>query len=140
MLKGVEESDVQAGHVVCDIDHPPIAVVKEFLGQFMVIDKPLFAAGYSAMMHCHSAVELVTIGDLVAKVDKKTGKKLPGKPTIGKTGETLIAKFELDKPLCMEKFEVNQHLGRFTIRESSGTVMVGKIMGLKPLQSVYGSK
>jgi peptide chain release factor subunit 3 len=133
MLKGVDEGDVQAGHVVCDTVNPPIPVVKEFLAQFMVLDKPLFAAGYSAIMHIHAASELVTIGDFVAKVDRKTGKKLPGKPKVGKTGETLIAKMELDKPLCMEKFETNQHLGRFTVRETSGTVMVGKVIGIKPL-------
>ncbi len=129
-IKG-DEIEVSAGHVLCD-EANPLMPVKEFIGQFMVLDKPLFTAGYTAVLHVHTAVEHVTITKIIAKLDKKTGKKLPEVPKFGKTKDLLLVKFELEKSLCVEKFENLPQMGRFTVREGR-TVGVGKVTAVKPL-------
>jgi len=126
-----DDIEVSAGHVLCD-EANPLPPVKEFIGQFMVLDKALFTAGYSAVLHIHTAVEPVTVTKIIAKLDKKTGKKLPGQPKFGKSKELLLVKFELERSICLEKFETLPQLGRFTIREEQ-TVGVGKVTAIKPV-------
>jgi len=129
-IKG-DDIEVSAGHVLCD-EANPLLPVKEFIGQFMVLDKPLFSSGYTAVLHVHTAVEHVTVTKIIAKLDKKTGKKLPEPPKFGKTKDLLLVKFELEKSVCLEKFENLPQMGRFTIREGK-TIGVGKVTAIKPL-------
>jgi len=63
-IKG-DDIEVSSGHVLCD-ETNPLPSVKEFIGQFMVLDKPLFSAGYTAIMHIHTAVETVTVTKIIA--------------------------------------------------------------------------
>ena len=133
-LKG-DDTEVSAGFVLCD-ESKPCLPVKEFIGQFLVLDKPLFSAGYSAVLHIHTAVEQVTITKFVAKLDKKTLKKLPDRPKFGKTGDLLLVVFELEKSICMEKFETLGQMGRFTIRDKDKTIGIGKVTGIKPVTGV----
>lgn len=127
-LKG--DIDIGAGSIICDVHKPPVPIVQEFVAQFIVLDKPIFAAGFSAMMHLHTSVEEVTVTSLMATLDKKTGKKLPQKPRFAKSGDVVIAKLMTKNPVCMEKFETLAQLGRFTIREER-TVIVGKVTMIK---------
>jgi peptide chain release factor subunit 3 len=128
-----DDIEVSTGHVLCN-EASPCYPVKEFIGQFLVLDKPLFSAGYSAVLHIHTAVEQVTVTKFVAKLDKKTLKKMGDeKPKFGKTGELLLIVFELDKSVCLEKFETLGQMGRFTIRDKDKTIGIGKVTGIKPL-------
>lgn len=126
-----DDSDIHSGHILCNTD-APLEPVLEFIGQFVVLDKPLFTAGYSAVLHIHTAIEGFTIKSIVAKIDRKTGQKLPEKPISAKTKDIILARFELEKPLCIEKFETLPALGRFTVREGK-TIGVGKVTAVKPL-------
>ena len=113
-------------------------IVQEFIGQMIVLDKPMFTTGYQAMMHLHTDLEPFTVKKILAKIDKKTGKVMETaakdaankKPMFGKTGDLLQVILTLDKPVCLEKYEITPRLGRFTVREES-TVMVGKILDRK---------
>ena len=59
-LRGIEEEALHKGFVVCDAKNP-IPTVTRFEAQLAIIDllplKPIFSAGYSAVMHIHTAVE-----------------------------------------------------------------------------------
>lgn len=150
-FKATDESLVAAGNVVCpapDCDNADYKkfceehnstmlcpIVQEFIGQFIVLDKNMFTSGYQAMMHLHTDLEPFTIKKLLAKIDKKTNQPMENKdgskhPAFGKTGDCLTAIVSLEKPVCLEKFEISPRLGRFTIREET-TVMVGKILQIK---------
>lgn len=51
--------------------------VREFEGQLVLLEllenRRILTAGYSAVMHIHTAVEEVVITDLIAEQDRKTG-------------------------------------------------------------------
>lgn len=130
VLKG--DAEIPIGSVICDALNPPVPVVQEFVGQFVVLDKPIFSNGYKAMLHIHTTAEEVTVSSLMSILDKKTGQKQPKKPMFAKSGDVVFAKMMLDKPICMEKYDVLPQLGRFTVREEK-TVLVGKIMMIKPI-------
>ena len=54
-----------------------VHAVKEFEGQISVLEllenRRVLTAGYSAVMHIHTAVEEVVISELIAEVDRKAG-------------------------------------------------------------------
>ncbi|KAJ1336589.1 hypothetical protein BSLG_007373 [Batrachochytrium salamandrivorans] len=72
-LRGVEEDDVMAG-IMC--------------------------AGYSAVMHMHTAVEEVSITALLHMIDKKTGRKSKHPPKFVKKGDSVIARIEVAQNIC----------------------------------------
>jgi peptide chain release factor subunit 3 len=134
-MKGMEnmkEGECGVGSVICDVNDP-LYPVDEFLGQFLVLEhKPIFAAGYKANLHVHTVTVPCTVTSLVAKLDKK-GEKEPKAPKFAQSGCYYIAKMKCDVPICVEKYDVLQGLGRFTLREGK-TVAIGKINAIKPLQ------
>lgn len=36
--------------------------------------------------------------------------------------------------MCLEKFEVNEHLGSFTLRDEGRTIGVGKVLRIRPIK------
>ncbi|KAL5473269.1 hypothetical protein EMCRGX_G027727 [Ephydatia muelleri] len=70
-LKGIEEEEVSSGFVLCD-PLTPCHVGTVFEAQIMIMEvKSIICAGYSAVLHIHSAVEEVHIKQLLAIVDKQ---------------------------------------------------------------------
>lgn len=136
-IKGIEVDDVKAGHVISDPNNL-CQPVQEFIGQFLVLDMPIFSAGYSAVLHIHTAIVDCTITRLLSKIDKKTGKPLPNKINFAQTGDIVNAVIKCARPICLEKFDVIQSLGRFTLREGK-TVGIGKVTAIKPLKVVEDS-
>uniref|UniRef100_A0A7S1KT15 Tr-type G domain-containing protein n=1 Tax=Percolomonas cosmopolitus TaxID=63605 RepID=A0A7S1KT15_9EUKA len=128
----LHKDDVHSGYVICDLKNP-VLPVKEFLAQFLVLDKALFTSGYSAIIHIHTAVEDVTVTALMATLDKRTGKEITKKPKFAKQGDLLLVRMTLPQSVCITKFSDCPQLGRFTIREDK-TVAVGKVTAIKPLK------
>src|SRR5271169_5862913 len=59
-IKGVEEEDISVGFVLCSPKHP-VHVVTTFIAQVAIIDlKHVLSAGYTCVMHVHTAVEEVS--------------------------------------------------------------------------------
>jgi len=133
-FSSIGDNDVVAGHVVCDADNI-LNPIEEFIGQFMVLEhKPIFSCGYKSNLHVHTSVVPCTITEFISELDKKTGKKLPKKVIYAQSNGLYVAKMKTDSPICAEKFDVLQQLGRFTLREGK-TVAIGKILKVKPLQT-----
>jgi len=133
-LENLKDGDIGPGHVICDLNDP-LYPVEEFLGQFLVLDnKPLFTVGYKANLHVHTVTVPCTITGLIAKLDKK-GEKETKVPDFCRSGGLYLAKMKCDLPVCMEKFDKLQQLGRFTLREGK-TVAIGKVTAIKPLQQI----
>jgi peptide chain release factor subunit 3 len=131
-LENLKDGEAGVGCVVCD-NNDPLYPIDEFLGQFLVLEhKPIFAAGYKANLHVHTSTVPCTITSLVAKLDKK-GEKEPKPPKYAQSGCYYIAKMKTDVPICVEKYDTLQQLGRFTLREGK-TVAIGRINAIKPLQ------
>ena len=119
-LKGCRDEDVLRGFMLGDVDHPVIPV-RQFEAQIMLLEleaHSLFTAGYSCVLHVHTAQEEVTVKRLTADVDKKTGEPKPGPPPkFMKTGGVCNAVLETTQAVCLEKFS---YLARCVRRRGGG--------------------
>jgi peptide chain release factor subunit 3 len=133
MLKGCKDEDVMKGFVLCDMVAPCFAVT-QFEVQLMVMEldhRALFTAGYSAVLHVHTAEEEVTVVKLCAEIDKKTGEPKPGEaPRFVKSGALCTCILKAARTICVEKFETLQQMGRFTLRDEGRTLGIGKVLRL----------
>ena len=127
-LAGIEEDEVSAGFVLSDI-RKLVPVVHQFEAQIVVLDllehKPILTGGYTAILHLHSIVEECEVIKLVAAIDPKTKEKK--KTKFVKSGSICIARIAVEKPICVEAFETNPQLGRFTLRDEGRTIAIGKV-------------
>ncbi|KAJ1722021.1 translation termination factor GTPase eRF3 [Coemansia erecta] len=135
-LRGVDERDVKPGYVLTDVKNP-CHTTRAFEAQLQILDvKSIVAAGYKSVMHVHTAIEDVTIGKLVHKLNKK-GQKSKVPPPFVKKGEACIARIEVHKAVCIEKFADFPQLGRFTLRDEGNTIAIGKVLRVaKPSSAV----
>lgn len=135
-FKNIENMDAIGniiGNVICTEDTLLIPI-KEFIGQIAVLNtKPIFTVGYSTIMHIHTITTQVTVTKILNEIDKKTGKEINDKVKFAVGGRLYTTIFKTKKPICVEKYENLQALGRFTLREEQ-TVAIGKITKIKPLK------
>lgn len=60
-LRGVEDEDISPGFVLTS-PNKPIHAVRQFEAQLAILEhKNIICAGYSAVMHCHTLAEEVTL-------------------------------------------------------------------------------
>ena len=60
-LRGVDDEDISPGFVLTSPSNP-IHAVRQFEAQLAILDhKNIICAGYSAVMHCHTLAEEVTL-------------------------------------------------------------------------------
>ncbi|KAI9348311.1 P-loop containing nucleoside triphosphate hydrolase protein [Zopfochytrium polystomum] len=129
-LKNAEEEDVLPGFVMCTRKRP-VHSVSAFEARLVLVEtKNIIAAGYTAVCHAHTAVEEVTLGALLHKIDKKTGKRSAKPPNFVKEGDVCIARIECMQPMCLETYEEVPQLSRFNLRDEGKTIAVGKITKL----------
>jgi len=127
-VKGIEETDVTPGFVLCCPTNP-IKTGRVFDAQVVMLDlKSIICAGYSCMLHLQAMAEEVTIKALICLVDKKTGEKSKTRPRFVKQDQIAIARFVANHPICMETFKSHPQLGRFTLRDEGTTIAIGKIL------------
>ncbi len=119
-LRGIEEEDILPGFVLCSPKRL-VHCVSAFEAQIHILDlKNILTAGFNCVLHVHSAIEEVTFGELLHKVQKGTGRKSKKAPTHAKKGESIIARMEVTGgagSVCIERFEDYPQLGRFTLRD-----------------------
>ncbi|KAI8097641.1 P-loop containing nucleoside triphosphate hydrolase protein [Halteromyces radiatus] len=126
-LKGVEEDEVSPGFVLCT-KKKPVKTATKFNAQLAILEhKNIICAGYTAVLHVHSAAEEITLGALLHLIDKKTGRKSKRPPQFVKQGQKVIARIETTAPVCVETFEEYPQLGRFTLRDEGKTIAIGRI-------------
>ncbi|KZT24539.1 hypothetical protein NEOLEDRAFT_1170090 [Neolentinus lepideus HHB14362 ss-1] len=129
-LRGVEDEDVSPGFVLTS-PQKPVHAVRQFEAQLAVLDhRNIICAGYSAVMHCHTLAEEVTLTALLHYFDKATGRKSKKPPQFAKRGQKIVAVLETVQPVCLERFVDYPQLGRFTLRDEGKTVAIGKVTKL----------
>ena len=134
-LTGVNDTDVQAGFVLCS-PKEPIYICEEIECQIALLEllehNSIFTKGYKAVIHIHSATEEVEVTKLVSEIDPKTRKPKEGKVKFMKSGSLGNCRLKFAQPLCCEKFADYAQLGRFTLRDEGRTIAIGKVTRLKP--------
>jgi peptide chain release factor subunit 3 len=127
-LKGVEEDEIARGFVLCDAQRP-VQVVQSFEAQLRILEhKNIFCAGYSCVLHVHTLVEEVEVVALLHLIKGKKRSKKP--PAFATNGQIVVARLETRGPVCLETYNSNKQLGRFTLRDEGKTIAMGKIIRL----------
>uniref|UniRef100_A0A0N4ZP77 Tr-type G domain-containing protein n=1 Tax=Parastrongyloides trichosuri TaxID=131310 RepID=A0A0N4ZP77_PARTI len=125
-LKGVEENDVLPGFVICSPDSL-CATGRIFDAEVVILEhKSIIAPGYSCVLHIHSAVEEVTVKNVICTINKKTGAK--ERARFVRQDEKAIIRFEASESFCMETFKNFPQMGRFTLRDEGKSIAIGKIV------------
>ena len=109
-------------------------VVTKFQCQLQLLElldhKSIFTAGYSCILHIHSLTEECEVLHLDWELDKKTKSKKKCK--FAKGGAAISCRIGVGRPICVELFENNPQMGRFTLRDEGRTIALGKITKLPP--------
>lgn len=124
-LRGIEEEDILPGFVLCSPKRP-VHCVKAFEAQIAILElKSILSAGFNCVLHVHSAIEEVTFGALLHKLEKGTNRKSKKPPPFANKGQKIIARLEVTGgagSVCVERFEDYPQLGRFTLRDQVRTI------------------
>lgn len=119
-LRGIEEEDLLPGFVMCSPKRP-VHCVSAFEAKIRILDlKSILTAGFSCVIHLHSAVEEITIASLLHKLEPGTGRRSKRPPQFASKGQTIIARIEITSAagaVCAERFEDYSQMGRFTLRD-----------------------
>lgn len=125
-LKGVEESDIMPGFVLCS-QELPCKVGRIFDAEVVILEyKSIIAAGYSCVLHIHAAAEEVSVKQVICTIDKKSGEKKRAK--FVKQDDKCIMRLETPEAFCLECFKDFPQMGRFTLRDEGKTIAIGKVV------------
>merc|ERR1719495_952949 len=127
-VKNVSVKEVKRGNVCSDSKNDPAKEAASFDAQVIVINQNgQIQAGYAPVLDCHTAHIACKFGELMTKIDRRTGKSLEDSPKFVKSGDSCMVKMIPSKPMCVESFSVYPPLGRFAVRDMKQTVAVGVI-------------
>jgi len=130
-VKGVSRDELRRGDVAGHPDNPP-TVVEEFVGRVFILYHPTaIGAGYTPVLHVHTATVPVRFAELMKKLDPRTGTTIEDNPSFVKQGDAAIIKFKPLKPVVIEKYSEIPQLGRFAIRDSGRTIAAGTVIEIK---------
>jgi elongation factor 1-alpha len=129
-LRGVSKTDFRRGSVLGPTSDPP-TIAKEFIARIKVVYHPTaIAAGYTPVLHAHTAQVAGTISELIAKMDPSTGQLTEQKPKTLKTGDVADVKIAPLRPLVLETYKEFPEMGRFALRDSGATVAAGIVTSI----------
>jgi len=131
----LDEDHIYPGFVLSDVEHPCV-VTDDYVAQIYVLNlldhKSIFSAGYECVLHLHTSVQDCRAVLLIDSLDPKTGQSIEKFPKYAANKSILIVHFKVAKPVCMEKFNDFQQLGRFTLRDEGKTIAFGKVLATAP--------
>ena len=126
-LRGISKQDIRRGDVIGTANNPP-TIAKEFIAQIIVVYHPTaLAAGYTPVIHAHTAQVAGTITEIISKLDPRTGQPMEEKPKSVKTGDAALVRIQPLRSFCVETFKDFPELGRFAMRDMGSTVAAGVV-------------
>lgn len=112
-LGGIEDDElIHKGNVLCGRDDP-MPVSELFICELTVLElldhKPIFSQGYKSVLHMHTVQEECELKEIdkAWETNEKgeTVEKL--RPKFTQSNSKILAKITVNKPICVEKHEVN---------------------------------
>merc|ERR1711908_65268 len=125
--------EIRRGNVAGDSKSDPPKGCDSFNAQVIVLNHPgQVGTGYAPVLDCHTAHIACKFGELLEKIDRRSGKSIEASPKFIKSGDAAIVKMIPSKPMCVEAFTEYPPLGRFAVRDMRQTVAVGVIKATTP--------
>eukprot|EP01052_Picozoa_sp_SAG31_P038249 SAG31_NODE_5074_length_2760_cov_1.463360_2_plen_425_part_00 len=125
---GVGPNSFKRGVVASDWRDDPAKAAHSFLAQLIIMNHPTqIRAGYTPVVHCHTANVACSFTALHQKFDCRSGKVLEESPQSIKSGDACLVTLTPTRPMCVEPFSRYPPLGRFVVRDMRATIAVGVV-------------
>src|SRR3990167_8696547 len=125
-------ANIRRGHVASNSNDCPAIECEFFTAQVVIMDHPgEIKPGYCPILDCCTAHVACKWKELIAKIDRRSGKTVEDSPKFLKKTDAGIVKMYPCKPMCVETLADCAPLGRFTVRDSRTTVAVGFIQSVE---------
>ncbi|MGM0590224.1 MAG: translation elongation factor EF-1 subunit alpha [Halobacteriota archaeon] len=127
-VRGIGKNDIRRGDVCGPAADPP-KVADTFKAQIVVMQHPsVITAGYTPVIHAHTAQVACTFESIDQKLDPATGEVEEENPDFIKAGDAAIVTLRPQKPLSIEPSSEIPELGSFAIRDMGQTIAAGKVL------------
>jgi elongation factor 1-alpha len=127
-VRGVGKNDIRRGDVAGPASDPP-SVADTFQAQIVVMQHPsVITAGYTPVIHAHTAQVACTFESIDKKLDPKSGEVAEENPDFIKAGDAAVVTLRPQKPLVLEPSSEIPELGSFAIRDMGQTIAAGKVL------------
>ncbi|RDI72629.1 translation elongation factor EF-1 subunit alpha [Halopelagius longus] len=129
-VRGIGKNDIRRGDVAGPAEEPP-TVAETFQAQIVVMQHPsVITAGYTPVIHAHTAQVACTFESLDKKLDPKSGEVAEENPDFVKAGDAAVVTLRPQKPLVVEPSSEIAELGSFAIRDMGQTIAAGKVLSV----------
>lgn len=129
-MTNIEMNFITIGAILCP-PSAPVPTTTSFIAQLLIFEPSLpILAGTTLDLHHHSSNLSVTVSELIAILDMKTGAVLKSKPRVLSRGATAKVRITLNAPLAIDTFANNRDLGRILLRMHGETVAAGIVQEL----------
>lgn len=132
-----DENLVNKGDVLCNRESP-MPVTDLFEAELEILEllsyKPILSKGYQFVLHIHTVADDAFIKDIMVSYEKNDKGEVTEKlkPQFAMSNARIICRIATRIPICMEKHDVINQMGRFTLRDEGKTIALGKILKYKP--------
>jgi elongation factor 1-alpha len=130
-VRGIGKDDIRRGDVCGPADDPP-SVAETFQAQIVVMQHPsVITAGYTPVIHAHTAQVACTFESLDQKLDPASGEVDEENPDFIQSGDAAVVTLRPQKPLSVEPSSEIAELGSFAIRDMGQTIAAGKVLSVE---------
>ena len=129
-VRGIGKDDIRRGDVCGPAEDPP-SVAETFKAQIVVMQHPsVITAGYTPVLHAHTAQVACTIESIDQKIDPASGEVEEENPDFIQSGDAAVVTFRPQKPLSVEPSQEIPELGSFAVRDMGQTIAAGKVLSV----------